>query len=49
MMGERGCDDGVVVALTTEFDLPVHMVGVGEAAADLRPFGARDFARGLEN
>jgi len=38
---------GVVVALAQEFGLPVHMVGVGETAQDLRPFTARDFARGL--
>ncbi|WP_240757025.1 signal recognition particle-docking protein FtsY [Roseicella aquatilis] len=38
---------GVVVALAQEFGLPVHFVGVGEKAADLRPFEARDFARGL--
>ncbi|MCK8783774.1 signal recognition particle-docking protein FtsY [Roseomonas sp. NAR14] len=38
---------GVVVALAEEFGLPVHMVGVGEKAADLRPFDARDFARSL--
>jgi len=38
---------GVVVALAEEFGLPVHAVGVGETAADLRPFDARDFARGL--
>ncbi len=38
---------GVVVALAQEFGLPVHMVGVGEKAGDLRPFAARDFARGL--
>ncbi|MXP65527.1 signal recognition particle-docking protein FtsY [Roseomonas sp. M0104] len=38
---------GVVVALAQEFGLPVHAVGVGEKAADLRPFGARDFARSL--
>lgn len=38
---------GVVVALAQEFGLPVHVVGVGEKAADLRPFAARDFARGL--
>jgi len=35
------------VALAQEFGLPVHAVGVGEKAADLRPFGARDFARSL--
>ncbi|WP_376091546.1 signal recognition particle-docking protein FtsY [Roseomonas sp. CCTCC AB2023176] len=38
---------GVVVALAQEFGLPVHAVGVGETAADLRPFEARDFARSL--
>jgi fused signal recognition particle receptor len=38
---------GVVVALAQEFGLPVHMVGVGEKAEDLRPFAAPDFARGL--
>ncbi len=38
---------GVVVALAQEFGLPVHAVGVGEKAADLRPFEARDFARSL--
>jgi fused signal recognition particle receptor len=38
---------GVVVALAQEFALPVHVVGVGEKAGDLRPFEAGDFARGL--
>jgi fused signal recognition particle receptor len=38
---------GVVVALAQDFGLPVHVVGVGEKAEDLRPFAARDFARGL--
>jgi fused signal recognition particle receptor len=38
---------GIVVALAEEFGLPVHAVGVGETAADLRPFEAADFARGL--
>ena len=38
---------GVVVALAEEFGLPVHAVGVGELAADLRPFDALEFARGL--
>ncbi|MFH5926641.1 signal recognition particle-docking protein FtsY [Roseomonas xinghualingensis] len=38
---------GVVVALAQEFGLPVHAVGVGETAADLRPFEARDYARSL--
>ncbi len=38
---------GIVVALAESFGLPVHAVGVGEQAADLRPFNAMDFARGL--
>jgi fused signal recognition particle receptor len=38
---------GIVVALAQEFGLPVHAVGVGEKAADLRPFSARDFSRSL--
>ena len=43
---------GVIVALTERFGLPIHAVGVGEKADDLRPFAAGDFARaliGLEN
>jgi fused signal recognition particle receptor len=38
---------GIVVALAEEFGLPVHAVGVGEKAEDLRPFDALEFARGL--
>jgi fused signal recognition particle receptor len=38
---------GIVVALAEEFGLPVHAVGVGEKAGDLRPFDAGEFARGL--
>jgi len=38
---------GVVVALAQEFGLPVHAVGVGERAEDLRPFEAKAFARSL--
>jgi fused signal recognition particle receptor len=38
---------GIVVALAEEFGLPVHAVGVGEKAGDLRPFDAMDYARGL--
>jgi fused signal recognition particle receptor len=38
---------GIVVALAETFGLPVHAVGVGERASDLRPFDAADFARGL--
>ncbi|MBS0561651.1 MAG: signal recognition particle-docking protein FtsY [Proteobacteria bacterium] len=38
---------GVVVALAEAFGLPVHAVGVGEQAGDLRPFDAAEFAKGL--
>jgi fused signal recognition particle receptor len=38
---------GVLVALADRFGLPVHAVGVGEQAEDMRPFTARDFANGL--
>jgi len=38
---------GVVVALAEAFGLPVHAVGVGEQAADLRAFVPAEFARGL--
>ena len=38
---------GIVVALAESFGLPVHAVGVGERAGDLRPFVAAEFARGL--
>ncbi|MDR3524910.1 MAG: signal recognition particle-docking protein FtsY [Acetobacteraceae bacterium] len=38
---------GIVVALAEQFGLPVHAVGVGEQAADLKPFYPMDFARGL--
>ncbi len=38
---------GIVVALAETFGLPVHAVGVGEQATDLRPFDAMEFARGL--
>ncbi|TQV79614.1 signal recognition particle-docking protein FtsY [Denitrobaculum tricleocarpae] len=43
---------GVLLALAEKFKLPVHAIGVGEGAEDMRPFKARDFARslmGLEN
>lgn len=42
---------GVLVGLAETFRLPVHAIGVGEGAEDLRPFDARSFANtmmGLE-
>ena len=38
---------GVLVAAARRFGLPIHAIGVGEGAEDLRPFTARDFARAL--
>ncbi len=38
---------GVIVGLADKFGLPIHAIGVGEAAEDLRPFNADDFARSL--
>ena len=38
---------GVVVALAERFGLPIHAVGVGESADDLRPFAPAEFAAGL--
>jgi fused signal recognition particle receptor len=38
---------GIVVALADEFGLPLHAVGTGEQAGDLRPFDANEFARAL--
>lgn len=38
---------GVVVALAERFKLPVHAIGVGESADDLKAFDADSFARSL--
>ncbi len=38
---------GIVVALAEAYGLPVHAVGVGEQAGDLRPFDPAEYARGL--
>jgi fused signal recognition particle receptor len=38
---------GVLVAIAEKFGLPVHFIGVGEAADDLQPFAAEAFARAL--
>jgi len=38
---------GVLVALAERFGLPVHAIGIGEKADDLRPFEAEAFARSL--
>jgi fused signal recognition particle receptor len=38
---------GVVVSLAEKYGIPVHAIGVGESAEDLRPFEAAAFARSL--
>jgi len=38
---------GILVALATRFQLPVHFIGVGEGIDDLAPFAAKDFARAI--
>jgi len=38
---------GVIVALAERFGLPIHAIGVGETAEDMRPFEPMDFARSL--
>jgi len=37
----------VLVPLAEKFKLPVYFIGFGEKEDDLRPFVAKDFARGL--
>jgi fused signal recognition particle receptor len=38
---------GIALAIARELELPVKLIGVGEAVEDLRPFDADDFARAL--
>jgi fused signal recognition particle receptor len=38
---------GVLVSLAEKYGIPIHALGIGEKADDLRPFEARAFARGL--
>ena len=38
---------GVLVSLAEKYGIPIHAVGVGETADDLRPFEARAYARSL--
>jgi fused signal recognition particle receptor len=38
---------GVLVSLAEKYGIPVHYIGIGESAEDLRPFEAQSFARGL--
>lgn len=38
---------GVLVSLAEKYGIPIHAIGVGETADDLRPFDPREFARSL--
>ena len=38
---------GVLVSLAEKYGIPIHMIGIGEGAEDLRPFDANSYARGL--
>jgi fused signal recognition particle receptor len=38
---------GIALAIAGELDIPVKLIGIGEALEDLRPFDPDDFARAL--
>jgi fused signal recognition particle receptor len=38
---------GVLVAMAEKYGVPIHFIGIGESAEDLRPFHAEDFAKSL--
>jgi fused signal recognition particle receptor len=38
---------GVLVSLAEKYGIPIHAIGIGESAEDLRPFEARAYARSL--
>jgi fused signal recognition particle receptor len=38
---------GIALAIASELDLPVKLIGVGEGLEDLRPFDPREFASAL--
>lgn len=38
---------GVILGITSELDIPVKFIGVGEGVADLQPFNPKDFAEAL--
>jgi fused signal recognition particle receptor len=38
---------GIALAIARELEIPVKLIGVGEALEDLRPFDADEFARAL--
>ncbi len=38
---------GIVVAISSQLDLPVRLIGIGEGVSDLRPFNADEFVEAL--
>ncbi len=38
---------GILVAIASKYQLPVHAIGVGEGLDDLQPFKAKDFANAI--
>jgi len=38
---------GVLVSLAEKYGIPIHLIGIGEGADDLRPFEAYSFSRSL--
>ncbi|HKS87865.1 MAG TPA: signal recognition particle-docking protein FtsY [Stellaceae bacterium] len=38
---------GVLVSLAEKYGIPIHLIGIGEGAEDLRPFEARAYVRSL--
>jgi len=38
---------GIVVAISSQLDLPIRLIGIGEGVADLRPFSADEFVAAL--
>ena len=38
---------GIALAIASELELPVKLIGIGETVEDLRPFDPEDFARAL--
>jgi fused signal recognition particle receptor len=38
---------GITLAIARELEVPVKLIGTGEALEDLRPFDPQDFARAL--
>jgi fused signal recognition particle receptor len=38
---------GVLVSLAEKYGIPIHLIGIGEGAEDLRAFDAQSYARGL--